>query len=150
MLFTDSVIIVNHWCNSIDFSVARKLINHKGIIVNKVSTHRTPIDIAVHSDHIEIVASIIGANQSIDFSKKIVVHALRSGSVKCVSFLLDKYILRVNSRLECLHHQTPLQYVSCYGQLEVVRLLLAAGGDKHLRDSRYWNALDWAVSNSYR
>lgn len=93
------------------------------------------------------------SDQSIDFTdpeSKTILYAIENGSVKCVSLLLERKILRVNLRLQSLGHQTPLQFAASHGQLAIVKILLTAGASITLRDNNYRNALDFAVTNSER
>lgn len=126
------------------------MLKKQGIIIDKTnSKYKKPLDVAVLGEHIEIVSLIIDSYRDTNYSD-IFVCALLNGSAITVSFMLNKYIINVDSRIKSLDNQTPLQHAARYGHLEIVRILLATGADKHLRDSRYLNALDWAVQNSHR
>ena len=118
--------------------VAQLLLEHGADINTRRNDHWTPLHIASHFWNIDIVRLLLNhgadpeANAEGDMGEK-PLHQVSSGNnrfqedgVRVAQLLLERGA-DVNTRRN--DHQTPLHAASCFGNVEIVRLLLDHGAD---------------------
>jgi ankyrin repeat protein len=107
----------------------------------------TPLFEAVALGHRTVAEALLLAGADINVRDKKKNHCLHvaatRGDLDIVELLLGRKAIHVDPREE--HGVTPLMIASRLGHIEIVEELLFHGADRHLRDSRNWDALVHAI-----